>query len=340
MAASVPPGIATREFSREPLLLRLDVATHAFYSTLESGSDKKMMELVASTANVSVLTRPATKKELRRYGQPGEEENTRNVRLKYQLREDNLVQSGAFDLQWGLRWLLSFVVLTEMPGIGAAAAARLVELVGQWLDALVAAGIHEVADEMPALRATLGLARDELCAMRALGDALPGRFNSACSLLFAGSLRTAYVDARLPRWVLRLRADSGAGDAAAQSSSPLPHGMSVADAQQCVEGIVPLGTPCRSSGAVDLRIKAAAGDSDETGLVQVRARVFDRHAMEDREGGDDDDVVLRFERDVAAGLRPGFVVEATLHSLDNGVHYIDAVTMVWPSYTPLDYCFL
>ncbi|KAJ2716387.1 hypothetical protein H4R19_000684 [Coemansia spiralis] len=326
---SVPSdaGIDTRRFSAEPLLLRLDVATHAFYQGLAAGStSRKMMELVASSANVNVLTRPAGRKEFKHYNKPGEEENTRNVRLKYQLRENNLRQIGTFDPQWGVRWLLSYVALTEMPGMGAADAARLVDLVEQWLEALAAAEIHEIADEMPGLRATLAVARSELVCLRALGDQLPGRFNSACSLLFAGALRTTFVDAHLPRWVLRLRArEAGARPDVPDGCAP----MTIADAQQCVAGIVAPGAACTSSGATDLRVKAIGTAVDSWGLVQVRVRTFDRAAVADK---GEADVILRFEPDLAAELRVGFVIEATLHSLDGGIHYIDAVTMVWPSY--------
>ncbi|KAJ1732514.1 hypothetical protein LPJ61_002007 [Coemansia biformis] len=342
-SASMPTlraaGIDTRRFSSEPLLLRLDVATHAFYQGLADSRDRKMMELAASTANVNVLTRPAGKKEFKKYNQPGEDETTRNVRLKYQLREDNLAQMGAFDPQWGLRWLFSYVALTDMPGIGSDGAGRFVDLVERWLEALAAAGIHEIADELPGLRQTIAAARDELPCALSVSEKLPGRFNAACSLLFAGALRTTYVDAHQPRWVLRLRARDGAPGTAAAAALPEGLGhegaapMSVADAQEYVSGIVAPDARCTSSGAVDLRVKGIGPAAEDSGLAQVRVRVFDRQAMEDK----GDELVLRLEHDAAAELRVGFVIEATLHALDGDVHYIDLVTLVWPSYAPLDF---
>ncbi|KAJ2804859.1 hypothetical protein H4R21_001474 [Coemansia helicoidea] len=331
---SAPPmaGVETWRFSAEPLLLRLDVATHAFYQGLAAGSsDRKMMEVVANAANVNVLTRPAGKKEFKKYNKPNEDETTRDVRLKYQLRENNLRQAGTFDPQWGVRWLLSYVVLTEIPGISAADAARLTDLVEQWLDALAAAEIHEIASELPGMKATIAVARSELVCLRELGDRLPGRFNCACSLLFGGALRSTYVDACLPRWVLSLRARDGAASSGAQQG--IPEGcapLTIADAQACVAGIVAPGAACTSSGAVDLRVKAIGAAADDSGLVQVRVRTFDRESDADKGA---EDVVLRFEPDVAAELRVGFVIEATLYALDGGIHYIDNVTMVWPSYS-------
>ncbi|KAJ2321574.1 hypothetical protein H4R23_000160, partial [Coemansia sp. Cherry 401B] len=81
--AAAELGINMRKFSNDPLLLRLDMATYAFYKNLEDETDKKLMEIVARAANVNVNTRYARKRELKNYKQPGHDENTRNVRIKY-----------------------------------------------------------------------------------------------------------------------------------------------------------------------------------------------------------------------------------------------------------------
>ncbi|KAJ2748509.1 hypothetical protein H4S06_004930, partial [Coemansia sp. BCRC 34490] len=56
------PSLETSEavvFPDEPLLLRLDMATYAFYQTLreEDACEKRMLELATAFANVSVQTR-------------------------------------------------------------------------------------------------------------------------------------------------------------------------------------------------------------------------------------------------------------------------------------------
>ncbi|KAJ2082827.1 hypothetical protein H4R24_001285 [Coemansia sp. RSA 988] len=332
-ALAIPEGanISTHNFSDEPLLLRLDIATHAFYRELKDATDKRLMEMIASTANINVQTRLAGRKEFKKYNKDGEEENTRNVRLKYRLREELLQKSGTFDPQWGIKWLLSFVSLLETPVLNSAEASRLVELVDMWLKALVNANIHEIVSELPALEDTIAIAREEMLSQRTLSEKLPGQFNSSCSLLFAGELKTNFIDANLPKWVVDLRAHDNHSGAYDRNTAP---SLSVAEAQECVSGIVPLDATCKSSGAVDLRIKSIGNDSDnEDGLVQVCVCVFDRQNMVDK----GEQLSLRIETDIAMEMHVGFVLEATLHTLDNGSNYIDAVTMVWPSYTPLDY---
>ncbi|PIA18709.1 hypothetical protein COEREDRAFT_79707 [Coemansia reversa NRRL 1564] len=329
-------NISTHKFSDEPLLLRLDIATHGFYRELKDATDKRLMEIIANTANVNVRTRPAGKKEFTKYNKPGEGENTRNVRLKYRLREELLRQSGTFDLQWGIKWLLSFVALLDTPVLNLAEASRLLELVDMWLKALVSANIHEIVSELPAMEDTIAIAQDEMLCQRTLSEKLPGQFNSACSLLFAGELKTNFIDANMPKWVLELRArDSQSTERIGARGRDVVPSLSIAEAQECVSGIVPLDTGCKSSGAVDLRINSIGndGDSNGDGLVQVGVYVFDRQHMADK----GEQLMLRFEPEIAMEMRVGFVLEATLHTLDNGCNYIDAVTMVWPSYTPLDY---
>ncbi|KAJ1951797.1 hypothetical protein EC988_003905, partial [Linderina pennispora] len=53
------------EFPDEPLLLRMDKTTHAFYKTLTDEADKKMLEVVTHTANVSPILRQASKKDFK-----------------------------------------------------------------------------------------------------------------------------------------------------------------------------------------------------------------------------------------------------------------------------------
>ncbi|KAJ2799830.1 hypothetical protein H4R20_004283 [Coemansia guatemalensis] len=337
-ALAIPEGanISTHKFSDEPLLLRLDIATYAFYRELKDATDKRLMEMIAITANVNVLTRPAGKKEFKKYNRPGQEENTRSVRLKYRLREELLQKSGTFDPQWGIKWLLSFVSLLDTPVLNSAEASRLVELVDMWLKALVSADIHEIVSELPGMEDTIAIAREEMLCQRTLSEKLPGQFNSACSLLFAGELKTNFVDANMPKWVVELRAhDNPSTDYTGTRDRGSAPSLSVSEAQECVSGIVPLDAKCKSSGAVDLRIKSIGNEdgSNEDGLVQVLVCVFDRQNMVDK----GEQLVLRFEPDIAMEMHVGFVLEATLHTLDNGYNYIDAVTMVWPSYTPLDY---
>ncbi|KAJ2725015.1 hypothetical protein GGI07_001584 [Coemansia sp. Benny D115] len=330
----------SRALSDEPLLLRMDLATHAFYRSLESASDKKLMEIASRVANVSVLLRPATKKELKRYQKPGEEETTRDIVIKYRSFEDNLLRSGTFDILWGLRWLLSFEILIETPLTGIAEPERMPVVVELWLEALVAAGIHEVADQMDAARAVLRTAREELPLLRALSERLPGEFNRACSMAFEGQMHDAFVDMYKPKWVLADQAASARRAAAEGEHGQLgvaPVGLM----HGYFSGIVPSDAACVRSRPVDLRVRsmqsaASAGDTAEQfqGIL-VQASIFDRSILADKE--DEEPVVLRFEQGMAEYVRPGFVIEATLHTLSNGVHYIDAVTMVWPSFTPLDY---
>ncbi|KAJ1779688.1 hypothetical protein LPJ77_001163 [Coemansia sp. RSA 2523] len=324
-------GIETRHFSNDPLLFRIDLATFDFYKNLSTTNDKRLMALISRTANVNVTTRLASKRELKHYKEAGHEENTRNVRIKYRTREENLLQSGTFDPVWGLKWLLSSVVLVDSPLFGTADITRLCELATMWIGALTDAGVHEVSDSANELYDVLETGRSELMCVRALGGNLPGRFNTACSLLFGGDFKRLYVDSYAPRWATALQPMSSCADDQAGIGTNAP--LSIAEARECVASVVPLDTKCRNCGSYDLRVKEIGSSSNDSGLVPVKVCVFNRQLMQE-EG---QVLTLLFEQSVAMDMRVGFVIEATLYKLDNGQHFIDSITMVWPSYTPLDY---
>ncbi|KAJ2698728.1 hypothetical protein FB645_005562 [Coemansia sp. IMI 203386] len=318
-------------FSDDPLLLRMDMATYGYYSALTDSRDRRLMEIASRSANVNVQTRPAGRKELKQFGDKKNAEAVRNVRLKYQTKQDQIAQLGTFDMQWGLRSLLSFVVLVEEPVLGVSGAERMVSVVEGWIQALASADIYEVSNQQPQLMRILDVARKELPLTLAVSERLPGKFNLACSLLFAGQLRNAFVDAYKPRWAL---ADQVAGD---QKPKDEDAEIERERARDMVDGVVPVDAECTRSRPVDLRIASidlAAEDCPEH-LSRVRVRIYDRSLLADK--NDEEPVDLLFEADIASCLCVGFVIEATLHTLSNGMHYMDAVTMVWPSYSPLDY---
>ncbi|KAJ1826039.1 hypothetical protein LPJ56_002387 [Coemansia sp. RSA 2599] len=317
-------------FSNDPLLLRMDMATYSYYSTLSDIRDKRLLEIASRAANVNVLTRPVGKKELKKFAERRDAEAVRNVRLKYQTRQDQVAQLGTFDMQWGLKWLLSFVVLVEEPVLGVYGAERMVSITEEWMKALARADISEVSSQLPQLRDTLEIARAELPLSLALAEALPGKFNLACSLLFAGQLRSAHTDMHRPRWAL---ADQAGSDHESEHDDA---DSAKAQARETIGDIVPANAECIRSRPADLRITSIdAASEDFPAYRRVCARVFDRLRLVDKE--DEEQVELRFEADIASRLCVGLVIEATLHALSNGMHYIDAVTMVWPSYSPLDY---
>ncbi|KAJ1876343.1 hypothetical protein LPJ57_004533 [Coemansia sp. RSA 486] len=318
-------------FSDDPLLLRMDMATYGYYSALTDSRDRRLMEIASRSANVNVQTRPAGRKELKQFGDKKNAEAVRNVRLKYRTKQDQIAQLGTFDMQWGLRWLLSFVVLVEEPVLGVSGAERMVSVVEGWIRALASADIYEVSNQQPQLMRILDVARKELPLTLAVSERLPGKLNLACSLLFAGQLRNAFVDAYKPRWALT---DQVAGD---QKPKDEDAEVERERARDVVDGVVPVDAECTRSRPVDLRIASidlAAEDCSER-LSRVCVRIYDRSLLADR--NDEEPVDLLFEADVASCLCVGFVIEATLHTLSNGMHYMDAVTMVWPSYAPLDY---
>ncbi|KAJ2552426.1 hypothetical protein EV175_003316 [Coemansia sp. RSA 1933] len=323
-------------FSDEPLLLRLDIATYAFYQTLgeDDACEKKMLELAASFANVTVQTRLVGKKEMKKYKRPGKQAATRDIMSKYQDREKQLLQSGTWDMQWGLRWLLSFIVLIDTPVLSISNAKAMLSVVNRWLRALRDANIQEVEGQFAELEHTLSVADDELVASLSASRSLPGKFNAACSLIFAGELKEAFVDLHMPKWALTdyvINTEHRATAAHDTSTS----GLSLADARDCVAQV--FGSEdlsqitCTCSIACDLRVNEITQDLSP--FRRVSAYMFNRTTLADQ----GDPLVLYLEHEIAAELRPGFVLEATLHTLNNGYNYIDAVTMVWPSYTPLDY---
>ncbi|KAJ2454997.1 hypothetical protein EV183_001101 [Coemansia sp. RSA 2336] len=323
------PKINTRVFADEPLLLRLDLTTFAFFSSLKDEESRRLMEIVARAANLDMANRPATKKELKKYKKPGYSDNTRNVEIKYRAKEEQLLKSGTFDPVWGLKWLLSYVVLVDSSVFLTNSALRLCEITEAWLDAL-AKDIDEISDSISELKQVLENAQIELANIQLLSNELPGKFNSACSLLFGGDLKQMHIDPYLPKWVAALQ-DHDSSASAEPATSDL---ISLAEAQDCVDGIVDLKSACTCCGSFDIRIHKLAPVGD-LGLVSVCVYKFDRQAMKDLE-----ELTLLFEHDLTVHMRENMVVEATLYKLANGQHFIDSVTMVWPSYTPLDYALL
>ncbi|KAI8325835.1 hypothetical protein GQ54DRAFT_301614 [Martensiomyces pterosporus] len=322
-------------FSDEPLLLRMDLVTDAFYRQLPSDQDKRLLEIAAKTANINPVLRLASKKEFKRFKKPGHEDTTKSIYAKYSSREEQLLQSGTLDMAWGLKWLFSYVVLLDTPVLKPELTGRMLDVTGEWLQNMAEAGIDEVAAVLPELRQVLEVAREEIPLSRALADQLPGRFNQACSLLYSGELRQNYVDVNKPKWA------QGDADLAALTDNQPPQGFGQTDAiplnqaQMLVDNVVPRGSVCTRSRPEDLRILSvtrSANDGDY-GNVLAMVSVFDRERMADT----GDPLALRFDEEMAPNLKPGFVIEATLYSLNNGMHYIDQVTMVWPTYAPLDY---
>ncbi|ORX74577.1 hypothetical protein DL89DRAFT_290100 [Linderina pennispora] len=258
------------EFPDEPLLLRMDKTTHAFYKTLTDEADKKMLEVVTHTANVSPILRQASKKDFKKYGNPEYPTITSSIIDKYAERQKVLLSSGTLDLVWGIRWLLSYVVLIDYPLQGTEMA-------------LADADILEV----------LGVAHQELVVSRQLSTMLPGSFNSACSIVFAGELKTIHI----------AHANGIAG------VEEQTEGVAV-DAVQTIGGMVDRDSICVSTASVDLRIMCS---------------------------NNDDGKVSEFDRSIMKDTGTPFELKGTLHRLSDGTRYIDQVTMVWPTYTPLDY---
>ncbi|KAJ2908495.1 hypothetical protein GGI21_002827 [Coemansia aciculifera] len=330
-ALPLSANISTCDFTDEPLLMRVERVTTALFRELEDAQEKRCLELTSFEANAGLVRPVATKKELKKYKAGGEEQTTSDILLRYRLREEQLLQSGTLDIPWGLKWLLSYVVLIESPVFGAGGMEKMTSVVQRWLNALASADIHEVKDQLEELTKFVDCARDELVASRALANQLPGVFNAACSLLYAGELHTVHVDGGLPKWVLADRRNGGEGRLS-QGHSPLD--MSIEQSRQFVSDIIAPDAQCSRTRPADLLVEAVGGCGDD-GLHKVSTRVFDRQRMAVAEG--EDPVTLRFETDLVANLRIGQVIETTLYTLSDGCSYIDVVTMVWPSYSPLDY---
>ncbi|KAJ2736442.1 hypothetical protein IW152_000803 [Coemansia sp. BCRC 34962] len=326
------PAIDTREFAAEPLLMRVERVTTALNRELEDTMEKRCFEITSFAANAGLVRPIATKKELKKYRKEGEEQATRDIILKYRLREEQLLQSGTLDVAWGLKWLLSYVVLIESPIIGPGNMEKMTSVVQRWLNAMARADIHEVKDQLEDLTKLIDCAHKELLASRALANQLPGAFNAACSLLYAGELHSVNIDMGLPKWVIADRSNSGGGE------QPMPdrlvQDLSIEQARQLVSGIVADDAQCTRSRPVDLLVESVGASGDD-GLHLVLVCVFDRQSMAAAEG--ESSIALRFEADLAENLISGQVIEATLYALSDGCSYIDAVTMVWPSYSPLDY---
>ncbi|KAJ2847751.1 hypothetical protein IWW36_003688 [Coemansia brasiliensis] len=326
--------INTHRFSDEPLLLRLDLTTFAFYTSLQDEESKRLMEVIARAANLDIANRPATKKELKKYKKPGYSENTRNVETKYRTKEDCLLKSGTFDPVWGLKWLLSYVVLVDSSVFITNNAIRLCEITEQWLNALVKEDICEISGCISELKQVLNDAQAELANIQLLSEKMPGKFNNACSLLFGGDLKQVHIDPYLPKWAVAVQDYDSSVASAEPANTDLI--MSLTEAQSYVDGVADLRSTCISCGSFDIRIHKITTPTDELGLVPVRVYKFDRQAMKDY----DEELTLMFEHDITVNMQENMVIEATLYKLENGKHFIDSVTMVWPSYTPLDYVIL
>ncbi|KAJ1927884.1 hypothetical protein FBU59_007177, partial [Linderina macrospora] len=248
-----------------------------------------------------------------------------------------LMSSGTLDLVWGVKWLLSYVVLIDYPVQNADTLDAMISVTQRWLEALAEAGIVEVNEVLPQLIEVLETARQELPVGKRLSMLLPGSFNTACSMVFAGELKRIHVNNFLPNWVVNkpeIARANGIVNVEDQAEAVSQ------DALQTISGIVARDSVSVSTAPVDLRIMASDDDDCKITVTDaegdyclVKVSEFDRGTMKDTGRPFE----LRWERAVAANLRPGFIIEATLHRLSDGTRYIDQVTMVWPTYTPLNY---
>ncbi|KAJ2661078.1 hypothetical protein IWW48_002633 [Coemansia sp. RSA 1200] len=224
-----------------------------------------MLEIATAFANVSVQTRLVSKKDIKKYGRPDHQATTHDIIVRYQEREKQLLQSGTWDMQWGLRWLLSFIVLIETPVLCIINAKAMLSVVSKWICALKEAHIQEVEEQFSELEQITCVASDELVASLSVSEKLPGGFNAACSLVFAGDLKEAFVDLYMPKWAL---ADHGATTesryAAAQNTAN--SGLSLAAARGCVIQVFDSEdlsqVVCTHSIACDLRVSEIAGSGN------------------------------------------------------------------------------
>lgn len=320
----------------EPLLFRMERVSATLYKQLNDQQDKQLLELITRVANTSPTNAVATKRELKGYRQPGNEKSTRDVLIKYRTRERQILQTGTHDIPWGLKWLFSFIILVDTPVKGAARVDRMLELTKQWLQAMAEDGIYEVGDQLSELNALLDSIGNELNGCRELTTQLPGPFNTACNLLFGDRIQDAAARGEIPRWAI---ADQ-------QSLPPLyinrdennkDMRMAMSQAREYVDGVVGENERCTNSQARDLRVESISPSFTRGAITgcTVTVQPIDRGSMEPVSSSAPVDLWL--EVDIAANLHVGIVIEATLHFLSSGQAYVHEVTMVWPSFTPMDY---
>ncbi|KAJ2568538.1 hypothetical protein IW140_003744 [Coemansia sp. RSA 1813] len=171
---------------------------------------------------------------MKKYKYPGQYAATREIMIKYRDREKQLLQSGTWDMQWGLRWLLSFVVLIDAPVLSIPNANAMVSVVNKWLYALKKAKIQEVEEQFAELEHIISVATDELAASLSASGKLPGRFNAACSLIFAGELKEAFIDLHMPKWALADHVINTEEYRPTDAYSAADSGLSLAEARECV----------------------------------------------------------------------------------------------------------
>ncbi|KAJ1932004.1 hypothetical protein EC988_009600, partial [Linderina pennispora] len=231
------------------------------------------------------ILRQASKKDFKKYGNPEYPTITSSIIDKYAERQKVLLSSGTLDLVWGIRWLLSYVVLIDYPLQGTEMVDTLISVTQRWLEALADADILEVKEVLPQLIEVLGVAHQELVVSRQLSTMLPGSFNSACSIVFAGELKTIHVNNFLPNWVTSNPEVAHANGIAGVEEQT--EGVAV-DAVQTIGGMVDRDSICVSTASVDLRIMCSDNGDGKVAVTEaegdycmVKVSEFDRSIMKD-----------------------------------------------------------
>ncbi|KAJ1675495.1 hypothetical protein EV182_001154 [Spiromyces aspiralis] len=325
-----PPSIDPRM----PLLLRLEIAAAQLLESemFEGRTERDIFDMLMRYGNINpghpiVSAKSRAKMDLEDLEDP--------VIAVYKKREDRLLKGGGkVDMAFGVTMFFSVQCLRQQPFIEAEQFRQAPRVVEAWLRYLIEHDVCvEYNDDIYRALAVTERAKIELVNCKQLAMTLPGKFNDACSMLFGGSLKDlgdSYAAGTADTsWVSASNGDT-------QGFGIITLSEAQAVYARATGGMAPEEAEYLGAEPHDVHVEEQlAGDHEE--FCAFKCRRWDREAgkpISDEDGGRP--FTLYFEREVAQHMCPGIYLEADLHQLSNGVHYIDQVTGVWPSYTPFD----
>ncbi|KAF7730682.1 hypothetical protein EC973_001631 [Apophysomyces ossiformis] len=188
----------------------------------------------------------------------------------------------------------------------------------------------EYAEDIAKARAIAAEAKVQLPMCKRASGLLPGKFNIACSMVFEGKHKAfATIDSE---WLEAAGKQSWRIDDFLSEST----GMDISEAKKLIKSV--LGSYKSTTGSVQYLgtefVKIATigsfdPESDPDHLVDVTLVEYHNPNKQHQ---------VKFERNIVNELKEGMVMYATLYQLENGLRYVDDISLLMPNFYMEDDC--
>ncbi|KAJ1913478.1 hypothetical protein H4219_005203 [Mycoemilia scoparia] len=252
--------------------------------------------------------------------------DTDTAMASYREKEEKLQYSGGvFDIYFGIVMFLSLRSLKLHPLNDVSQFNVAPKVTEYWLRYLLDNNVCPEIDDDEILKSLAVVERSkiEFINVRKLSKRLPGKFNEACSMLYGGTLK-AIGD--LQQSELDKDGSGNASDLnwAPKSTVSL---ITLAESKELCSQLITEGVTHVKKESVDIRVEQ---------ILENDSQIVCHRWIRESTQPTGEPFRLVLDPDVIKYVCPGFYIEVDLHTLSNGMCYIDQVSGVWPSYTLLE----